>query len=109
MRKYPNLAILAGFLILVAALTACGGSSLSKQQAIDTFVQTNGDAEQVTVNSMVKCDLDDQAKVAYNIDNAWLVNMDFYSPMLKQDQNIAVAIGEKDGKYKIVAQGTCPW
>lgn len=109
MKKYSSLAILAAFLILLIVLTACGGSSLSNQQAIDTFVKANGDAEQVKINSMVQCDLDDQAKVTYNIDNAWLVNFDFYSPSLQKDQNIALAIGVKDGEYKVVAQGMCPW
>jgi hypothetical protein len=37
-----------------------------------------------------------------------VVNFTFTSPITKGQEDIALAIGEKDGAYSVVAQATCP-
>jgi hypothetical protein len=101
------------FLIsLTLVLVACGGgSSLSEQQAIDTLLEARGEtvqADTVKVNGMTRCDVSDESKVTYNIDQAWLVNYAFYSTIVEGDSTIALAIGEKNGIYSVVAQAMCP-
>lgn len=109
-------------LVLVAVMaTACGaaggiGGGLTEQQAIDAFVAERGDSidpASVKVNGMTSCSLDEETKVALNIDKAWLVNYSYISKMstlLTADpqQNIALAVGEKNGNLSFVAQGMCP-
>jgi hypothetical protein len=107
--KFSSLPLLA---LLCMTLSACGGgNSLSEEQAIDTFVEARGggvSADTVTVNGMTECNLSDESKVRNNIDNAWLVNFDFFSPVTEEQSMIALAIGEKDGTYSVVAQAMCP-
>lgn len=109
-----KLVLLIALILTALMLAACGsalGAILSEQKAIDTFVAARDggiDASTVKVNGMTKCDVSDESKVQFNIDNAWLVNYDYMSPLTNSVQNIALAVGEKDGSLSIVAQGMCP-
>ena len=109
MNHFLKICLLIGLTLL---LVACGSSSsLNEQQAIDTFLEARGEtvqADSVKVNGMTRCDVSDESKVTYNIDQAWLVNYAFYSTIVEEQSTVALAIGEKDGTCSVVAQAMCP-
>ena len=99
-------------IVIALVIVSCaGGASLSEEEARNFFIEERGDSidpDSVTINGMIDCRLDDEDKVQFNIDQAWLVNYQYVNVDLEQEQNLVLVVGEKDGEYKTVQQGECP-